>query len=69
MLSKSQDPRESEAEVVAHLDGLRLLVRLEDGRELVAAIPRRIARQMFRVVPGDWVRVAGAGGPKSTVLG
>jgi hypothetical protein len=37
--------------------------------EVAAAIPKRIARDMFRVVPGDGVRVAGVGGARPTILG
>ena len=45
------------AVIVAHRDNFRFLVRLEDGREVLASVPRCIARDMFRIVPGDRVRV------------
>jgi translation initiation factor IF-1 len=57
-----------QALVVAHRGGLRFLVRLEDGREVVAAIPQRVAREMFRVVPGDRVRIVGADRPSPAIL-
>jgi translation initiation factor IF-1 len=62
-------PGEVPAEFIAHRGGFRFLVRLEDGREVVAAVPKRVARDMFCVVAGDRVRVSGTDGPRPTVLG
>jgi translation initiation factor IF-1 len=64
-----QQPGEASAEVVAYRGGFRFLVRLDDGRELVASAPKRVARDMFRVVPGDRVRVAGADGARPRITG
>jgi translation initiation factor IF-1 len=43
-------------------------IRLDLGAEVAACIPRRTARHMFRVVPGDRVRVQ-ADGDGFIVLG
>jgi len=32
-------------------------VRLDDGRDIRAILPKRLAREMFRIVPGDPVRI------------
>lgn len=37
--------------------GLVCRVRLDSGSEVSAIIPRQVARRMFRVVPGDRVRI------------
>jgi translation initiation factor IF-1 len=44
-------------------------VRLDAGGEVPARIPGRIARLMFRVVPGDRVRVRADGTGGYAVLG
>jgi translation initiation factor IF-1 len=64
-----QQPGEVKAEVVAHREGSRFLVRLEDGREVVATASQRVAREMFRIVPGDRVRVRGADGARPRITG
>lgn len=55
--------------VVMHLDGLRCDVRLEDGRVVVAHVSKRVARRMFRIVPGDKVMVSGPGMPQAHIIG
>ena len=69
MAEELRQPGEVPAEVVAHREGCRFLVRLDDGREVVAVAPRRVARKMFRIVPGDRVRVAGADGARPRITG
>lgn len=49
--------------------GLGFHVRLEDGREVLAAVPKGVAREMFRIVPGDKVRVTGLEAGKPRVVG
>jgi len=66
---ETQQPGEVPAEVLAHREGLRFLVRLDDGREVVATVSRRVAREMFRIVPGDRVRVDGVDGAKAQITG
>jgi translation initiation factor IF-1 len=44
-------------------------VRLDSGAVVQARIPRRTARLMFRVVPGDRVRVEIRGPESFVVLG
>lgn len=39
--------------IVAHVTGLQVKVNLEDGREIDAVIPKRLARNAFTVLPGD----------------
>jgi translation initiation factor IF-1 len=36
---------------------LRCRVRLDDGRDISAIVRRKVAREMFRIVPGDRVQV------------
>jgi translation initiation factor IF-1 len=43
-------------------------VRLDSGAVVAAHIPRRTARAMFRVVPGDRVRVEARGRESLVVL-
>jgi translation initiation factor IF-1 len=69
MTDETTDAQRVQAVVVAHRGGFRFLVRIEDGREVLAGIPKRLAREMFRVVPGDRVRLAGANGPRPAILG
>lgn len=66
---ETQQPGEVPAEVLAHREGLRFLVRLDDGREVVATVSRRVSRAMFRIVPGDHVRVEGVDGAKARITG
>ena len=49
--------------------GLGYRVRLDDGQEIVAAIPKSVAREIFRIVPGDKVRVAGLEVGKPRIVG
>jgi len=49
--------------------GFRFRLRLADGREVIAGVPKRVARLMFRIVPGDRVRVAGSQTAKPRILG
>jgi translation initiation factor IF-1 len=51
------DAKEQSAVVRAHQQGLFFLVQLLNGSEVVARVPKRTARVMFRIVPGDRVRV------------
>jgi translation initiation factor IF-1 len=37
--------------------GLECRIRLDTGSEVSAVIPRQVARRMFRVVPGDRIRI------------
>lgn len=69
MAEELQQPGEMPAEVVICREGFCFLVRLDDGRELVASVPRRVARGMFRIVPGDRVWVADADGEKPRITG
>ena len=69
MAEEVQRPGEVPAKVVSNRMGFCFLVRLDDGREVVAVAPRRVARQMFRLVPGDRVRVAGADGERPQITG
>lgn len=58
------------AGVVAEMGpNLDCVVKLDSGAEVMARIPKRTARLMFQIVPGDRVvvEVRGAGG--YTVLG
>jgi translation initiation factor IF-1 len=55
-----------DAEIVRHLGGFRWRVRFGDGREADSVVPRSIAREMFRIAPGDRVRV---GGREPRILG
>jgi translation initiation factor IF-1 len=64
-----QPPDDVLAEIAAHRGGFRFLFRLDDGREVVAVLPKRVAREMFRVVPGDRVWIAGADGNKPRITG
>jgi translation initiation factor IF-1 len=50
-------PDEVLAEVVTPCGRLRFRVRLEDGRVIVVAVPKRVARVMYRIVSGQRVRV------------
>jgi translation initiation factor IF-1 len=63
------NPGEVVAVVVMHANGLSFRVRLQDGQEVVAVVPKRLAREMFRIVPGDRVRVAGTQTPRLRIMG
>ncbi len=47
--------------IVAMGPNLACRIRLDSGEEVVARIPRSVARLMFRIVPGDRVRVRSSG--------
>ena len=49
--------------------GLGFLAHLADGGEVVAAVPKGVAREMFRIVPGDRVHVTGMDAGMPGVLG
>jgi translation initiation factor IF-1 len=65
----SLSPDEVLAEVVMPCGGFRFRVRLADGREVIAGVPKRVARLMFRIVPGDRVRVAASQTARPRILG
>ena len=69
MAEELQSPGDVPAEVIAHRGSLLFLVRLDDGHEVVAWVQKHVARRMFRIVPGDRVRVAGADGDKPRITG
>jgi translation initiation factor IF-1 len=50
------------------LRGGRCRIRLNVDREIDSVIPRHIAQEMFRIVPGDRVRVS-IGNTQSRVIG
>lgn len=67
--AESQPSGNVTAEVIANREGFRFLVRLDDGREVVASLSKRVAREMLRIVPGDRVRVTGADGVGPRITG
>jgi translation initiation factor IF-1 len=60
---------EQVAVIVQMGPGSQCKVRFPDGTVVVASIPRHAARVMFRIVPGDRVRVSGPLGGKVRVNG
>jgi len=50
--------------ILGHRSGNAFIVRLNNGEQVDATIPRAIARHMFRVLPGDPVTVEPRHGPK-----
>jgi hypothetical protein len=65
----SLSPDEVVAEVVAACGGFRCRLRLAAGREVIAVVPMRVARLMFRIVPNNRVRVAALQTAKRRILG
>jgi translation initiation factor IF-1 len=59
----------SDPEVAGEVTGCRIGegfdVRLDDGRTVTASVSSHTARVMFRIVPGDHVRVAFRKPPKT----
>jgi len=51
------DSQEVMGEVIELSPNLECRIRLDSGTEIRAQIRRQVARRMFRVVPGDRVRV------------
>ena len=61
----NQEPADAlDGEVIAHLGGNQVLVRLVDGREVPAVINRKVARDAYFVVEGDRVKIVFRQEPK-----
>jgi hypothetical protein len=64
---KLQPPDDVLAEMIDHRGGLRFLGELDPDREVVVILPKRVAREMFRVVPGYRVLVSGIDGARPRI--
>ncbi len=45
--------------VMRHLNNMTWLVQLDDDREVIARLPKSVARDIFRMVPGDRMLIGG----------
>ena len=45
--------------VMRHMHNMTWLVQLDDNREVIARMPKSVARDIFRIVPGDRMVIGG----------